>query len=254
MRVVWARLRDAAGRRGAVPPRIGVFCHIFYPDLAAEILAHLSNIPGSVDVLISTDAAAKAAAISGVFGAWRKGVVEVAVVPNRGRDIGPRLTYFRDHHRRYDLVLYLHTKRGQNVVDGDAWRQYLYLNLVGSVAVVETILAAFAQEKRLGVVFPPHWGPVAPFIDWGGNVEHGTMLARRMGLPGLDGVKAEFPSGSMFWARAAALEPLLGLKLEIDAFEPELGQVDTTLAHAVERMFLLSCRRAGYRWRNIGAG
>ena len=235
-----------------MPRRIGVFCHIYYPELAGEIFAHLTNIPGLVDVLISTDSAAKAETISSVFGRWTRGAVEIEVLPNRGRDVAPRLTFYRHHHRRYDLILYLHTKRGKFVVDGDEWRRYLFQKMVGSAAVVREILATFRSEPKLGLMFPRHWAPVAPYIGWGGNVENATALAIRLGLPALPGGPIEFPSGSMFWARPAALEPLLALDLTVDEFEPELGQVDATLAHAIERMFLISCECAGYRWRNLG--
>ena len=234
-----------------VPPRIGVFCHVFYPDLANEIFTCLTNIPGAVDILISTDCVAKAEMISSVFDRWTRGTVEIEVLPNRGRDIAPRLTFYRQHHRRYDLILYLHTKRGKFVVDGDEWRRYLYQNLAGSPAAVRRIVAAFQKDRKLGLMFPPHWPPVAPFIGWGGNVESATALAVRLGLPALPGQPIEFPSGSMFWSRPAALEPLLALGLTLDEFEPELGQVDATLAHAIERMFLISCQRAGLRWRNL---
>ena len=55
-----------------------------------------------------------------------------------------------------------------------------------------------------------------------------------------------FPVGSMFWARSAALKPLLDLDLQPQHFPPEAGQVDGTLAHAIERMLGVTCRAGGY--------
>ena len=51
----------------------------------------------------------------------------------------------------------------------------------------------------------------------------------------------------MFWARLEALRPLLDAHLDDWEFEPEQGQVDGTLAHALERMFMLAADSAGYR-------
>ena len=45
----------------------------------------------------------------------------------------------------------------------------------------------------------------------------------------------EFPVGSMFWARADALAPLLSSHLTYRDFEPESGKTDGTLHHTIER-------------------
>ena len=57
----------------------------------------------------------------------------------------------------------------------------------------------------------------------------------------------------MFWARPDALRPLLDLNLKIDDFPAEHGQLDGTLAHAIERLFLHACGKAGYRWVKVTA-
>ena len=61
----------------------------------------------------------------------------------------------------------------------------------------------------------------------------------------------EFPSGSMFWGRSAALRPLLDLKLTFEDFPEEDGRVDGTLAHAIERSVLISAEAAHLEWLKV---
>jgi len=61
----------------------------------------------------------------------------------------------------------------------------------------------------------------------------------------------DITSGSMFWVRPAALKPLLDLNLSIDHFPAEYGQLDGTLAHAIERLFLFVCEKAGFTWAKV---
>ena len=61
----------------------------------------------------------------------------------------------------------------------------------------------------------------------------------------------QFPAGSMFWFRVAALEGLDDLILGEDAFEPECGQIDGTLAHAIERFVALFAEQRGYRMKEL---
>ena len=56
----------------------------------------------------------------------------------------------------------------------------------------------------------------------------------------------KFPAGTMFWGRTAAFEALVPLKVEDLPFETELGQIDGTLAHALERSMGAIAIGAGY--------
>ena len=52
----------------------------------------------------------------------------------------------------------------------------------------------------------------------------------------------------MFWARSRALEPLLKLGLNWDAYPVEPAPIDGTILHAIERLLPSVARRAGYRY------
>ena len=57
----------------------------------------------------------------------------------------------------------------------------------------------------------------------------------------------DFPIGTMFWARSAALKPLFDLKLARDDYPPEPIPYDGTILHAIERLLPFVAQHAGYR-------
>lgn len=232
-------------------PTVAVVCHIFHADLAAYLCGWLAAIPVPADVYISTDTAEKQALISAAFATWPNGTVDVRIVPNRGRDIAPKLLSFRDVYERYDLVLFLHSKKSPHLAAGEQWREYLLRTLLGSAATVRGILAIFDLLPSVGMVIPQHFGGVRDMIEWGSNYPLASELAQRMGFSITASQPLDLPSGSMFWARTKALAPLLSLSLPLEDFPEEAGQIDGTLAHAIERLLLHTCEHAGFDWLKV---
>jgi len=230
---------------------VAAVIHMFYPDLAAEIRGYLENIPGPVDLFISTDVEIKRELILDAFSGWDAGTVEVRLAPNRGRDIGPKLITFRDVYSRYEYVLHLHSKKSAHASHLRLWRHFVYETLVGDPQIVSGILAAFEGDTSLGMVAPEPYRPVRAALSWGANYDLAKALAGRLGAKITPDVAPDFPAGSMFWARSAALRPLLDLDLRAEDFTDEAGQGDGTLAHAIERLYFVACRLAGFRWIEI---
>ncbi|WP_406848160.1 rhamnan synthesis F family protein [Xanthomonas oryzae] len=50
----------------------------------------------------------------------------------------------------------------------------------------------------------------------------------------------------MFWFRPAALSALRARSIGLSEFDPEAGQRDATLAHVIERLFVLWVEQAGF--------
>ena len=235
------------------PPSLAVILHAFHLDLLAEFRAYLDHIPFAADLFVSTDTLPKKQAAEACFSDWSKGSVEVRIVPNRGRDVAAKLVGFATVHDRYEYVLHLHTKRSPHASGLAGWRGYLLDTLIGSPEVVCGIFEAFAQAPRLGMLAPQHIDELRLWIRWGTNFATAETLAARMGFPLPRRAPLDFPAGSMFWARSAALRPLLDLGLDFADFPDEHAQTDGTLAHAIERLYFLVCEQAGFDWMKITA-
>ena len=233
--------------------RVAAMVHMFHPDLAPECAEFLRYLPRAAKVLITTDTEAKRSAILSAFSDWEADRIEVRLVPNRGRDMAPKLTAFVDRYTEFDLILFLHSKKTDHSPDAAGWRQLLFAGLCGSEHVVCSILALFAADPALGLVFPQHHEPIRPYTGWEYNFATARRVARRMGVELRRKGNLEFPSGSMFWARPAALESLLALGLRVEDFPTESGQLEGTPAHAVERLFALSVELSGFGWIKVSA-
>jgi lipopolysaccharide biosynthesis protein len=130
------------------------------------------------------------------------------------------------------------------------WREYLYGHLLGSPAIVRSIFALL-QYDSVGMVFPQHFFPLRNHLKWGPNFKAAEAILNRMGVDLPHDVLLECPSGSMFWCRTSALRPLLSLELQFEDFDEEHGQIDGTLAHAIERVFLYTLEAYGFTWAKV---
>lgn len=233
--------------------RVAVVVHIFYDELASDIARRLNNIPCAADVFISTTSEAKRESIAKQFSFYKNGAVEIRIFENRGRDIAPKLIGFADVYARYEFFLHLHSKKTLHAGDRFAhWRDYLYDSLLPSKEGVASILELLADPK-IGIVFSEHLPEMRPLLNWGWNFESASQLLASKKISLFQDMTLEFPSGSMFWGRCAALKPLLDLNLQFSDFEQEAGQYDGTLGHAIERSFLYLAEAQGFSWVKVSA-
>ena len=228
----------------AAPGKIAVHAHLYFEDVAKEMMNYLNRIPYPFDLFITTDTKAKVDKFSKLFkSGGRQRNLAVTRTPNIGRDIAPLMVEMSKKLAAYDFIGHFHTKKSTTVNWGDQWRHYLLNNLLGSKEIIAGIFAKFSVDPKLGLMFPQNYPLIAPYADWGGlNVECEKLL-KDVGidysLPG----RPDFPAGNMFWGRTAALKPLFDRKWSYDDFEPEEGQVGKTMAHAIERV-----------WKYVAAG
>lgn len=213
------------------PQRPCILIHAWYVDTLSELLTAAIDSGVAARIVITT-AHEKHEQVQAV--ARRRNVdAEVWAFDNHGRDVLPFLhAADRLLHEDETLVLKLHTKHSIHRSNGDQWRRDMVDSLLG-LAHAGKILDHLRNNPKVGLLAPAgHFIPVADYM--GGNASNLDRLSARLGLT-VNPRDTCFSSGSMYWARLQALRPLLDAHLPSSAFEPELGQIDGTLAHAVER-------------------
>jgi glycosyltransferase involved in cell wall biosynthesis len=232
-------------------PRVALHAHFYYTNHAADLARKLARNSTPCTLWLTTDTEAKAMQLRTAF-VSHLGPVEVRIVPNRGRNIAPFLLGF-DHEIAsgdFDVVGHVHAKQSisTDTAMGDAWREFLWQNLVGGdSAALDLAAAAFATEPRLGLLMAED----PNLVGWGRNHGIAETLAARMGIPLPLPRFFDFPLGAMFWARPAALRPLLDLGLASEDYPPEPLPDDGTLVHALERLFPFAASCAGLETASV---
>ena len=239
------RVRDPSAKH--VAGRFAIVLHLFYLDLLPELETYLKPLEGMVDILVSVpherlrlfEPIVKAAFPS----------AQVVPVANRGRDIGALFELGRQIDLTgYEAVCKLHTKKG--VTERDVWRHMMLRCLVGSPAIVESIVDAFRSNGDLWLVGPADFHiSTRRFI--GPNAKGVLSLFAEMYPHAWPDFDWGFFAGSMFWFRPAAIERLATavgkthLPGKTSAFDEERLSSDGGVAHAIERLFLVSAAVEG---------
>lgn len=239
--------------RQSIRSKIAIVVHVFYVEVFESILIQLvKHVPFEFSLFVSTDDKKKKDAINEICCRYSIDV-DCRICENRGRDIAPLLITFRDIYTRFDILLHLHTKKSLHSGGLAGWLDYLILSLVGSEEVVRSNINLL-ENHGVGFVFPQHLPNLRGSLNWGFDFDLAKSLVAKIGRRLSKDQVLEFPSGSMFWCRTAAMRLLVNQNFDVEDFPEERGQVDGTLAHAIERTFLHFCEASGFKWTKVYAG
>ena len=233
-----AALETTSSARKIIDKRTGdklaVVIHCFYLDVFEELLGKLAEIPLAAKIYVTTLESYEEP-VSRLLND-RCFEYMILTVDNKGRDILPFL-HIMPHviDGGHEVVLKLHTKKSKHRQDGDVWRSDLFNKLLNPSSM-KKIMKEFKDNSDLGMV-GPDGHIVSMESHWGSNEEAIIRLAWRMGLSVRSVLWTPFVAGSMFYCRTSTLSELLNLGLNDNDFEEESGQLDGTLAHAIERLF-----------------
>ncbi|KQZ82066.1 hypothetical protein ASD56_14340 [Microbacterium sp. Root166] len=242
------------------PLRIAALLHVFYPELADEMLDRVDTLPEGYDLIVTTADETKAEAIRAIVAGRprRHRAFEVRVVSNEGRDQSAFLIGCRDLllGDEYDLVVKLHSKKtpqdGHNI--GRHFRRQQFDNLLNSPGYTANVLALFQKEPGLGLVYPPmiHIGYPTMGRAWWANKKPFAALAETLGVRvPLDDVSPLAPFGGMFIARPKALRLMVDRDWTYEDFGGAEAYQDGGLAHVLERMPSYAAGELGFHTRTV---
>jgi len=230
-------------------PAIALQVHAFFMDVLGEIVEILNSIPYPFDCYISTDTEEKKKEIvERLENECSIHYLQVDVMDNRGRDVGPFLQQMEPVIHNYKYIAHLHTKKSKHVDFGDDWRHFLFRNLFGGKEIISAILEKFEQDDKLGMIIPEVYPIVRECLGWDNTKEDVQKL---LGSMGLHAELAEFPIcpvGDFFWARTDAVKILFDQNFKQTDFQEEAGQLNYTLAHVIERIWCYMVEAQGYRY------
>lgn len=242
----------------AAKQKILAVAHIFYADMAEEILQRLSVLPKGYYLVATTSNEENQAQIRAVMERYGvEGEVRV-VASNRGRDIGAFLVDCNDvlSSDKWDIVVKIHSKKSvqDDYNAAQLFKTHLYDNLLNSRAHVANILAEFAAHPALGMVLAPlpHMGYPTMGHAWFTNREPAQAVAKRLGINvPFDKDMPLATYGSMFIARPQALAKLVNAGFKPENFPVEGGYKDGSLAHVLERLMAYAALSEGFYVRPV---
>jgi hypothetical protein len=250
---------SGSGSGAPRPPAlsIAVIMHVHYVEMLDELLERADHLPAHRLVVTTSDAARGAALERRLADLGRIAEVRVAE-SNRGRDISAFLIGCRDvlEDPSIDLVVKLHSKRSPQVggMAGRSFAALLLDNLLPGSDHGARLVDLFANDPRLGIVFPPMIHAWYPTLGraWFTNRPAAEVLAARLGITTpLDDASPIAPYGSMFAARPDALRPLFTGGIDWNEFPDEGEYMDGSLAHVLERLFVPAALTRGYSFRTV---
>ncbi len=235
------RLRPIGGPKA---PQ-AVVIHVYYPDVWDEFARVLRKVPFDYDLFVTLtwrgkESEALKARIEADFPGTR-----VVPVRNHGRDIFPFLLLVNAGWLEgYQAVCKLHTKKSPHRTDGEHWRRHLVSGILEGPRLAERLARFKADpEAAFWVADGQHFTGTA---WWGSNYQTVAAVLRRIEIA-CDPGHLSFPAGSIYWLKPLMVDLMRGLNLTEDLFEPESGQTDGTLAHAVERALGALAEASGMR-------
>lgn len=214
--------------------------HVYHADGIADIATFLRNCPAIGQVIFTVPNNGIKVAIETALGSEHS-KVEFKLVQNRGRNFGALLAECRNEIQKFEYLLHTHTKESAHAKKSlkEAWTSRLSGFFLDE-KIISRALQLLSADNELAISYPK----VADLFrglnfGWGQNLAPLTDSERLSVL--VSGASPEdifsFPAGGMFLAKTNCFTDLWRMDWQYSDFPDELGQLDGTVQHGVERLF-----------------
>jgi len=219
-----------------------VLLHLYYSDLIDWFAERLNRDAPELDQIITFPVTWSSAELDAMRAAFPR--AQLVPTPNRGRDVAPFIAALHAAKLAgHELFVKLHSKRSPHRSLGDQWRNELYDGLLGQA--VDRTLDRFRRNPRLGMLACSKSRMFLSDPDvMDNNIESVLDAAKVLKLS--PSASTPFVAGTMFWGKVDAFAKLVENRRDLK-FEEEMGKVDGTLAHALERLMCEICSTAGFQ-------
>lgn len=234
--------------------KIAIHAHVYYENLIIDIIEKTNNIPVNFDLFISTDSLLKKEYINNYLMKSKAHKFEIQVFNNKGRDVLPLIFQMKKNIKKYKYFCHIHTKKSKHIDFGDEWRAYLFNNLLGNTNIISEILTEFENNSNLGFVFPEIYYKV--LIRYGndilgGNLQYMEQIIKKISNNLKISTKnLDYPMGNMFWARVGSVYQIFQININ-NEFPNEFKQIDGTLMHGIERIWIYIVKYNGFYYKKI---
>jgi len=220
-------------RKAPGAPKKAVIVHAYYPDILLEYENLIKKIPRPVDFYLVTPehSPAHQAICDNKYDT--KFYKKLFITQKIGRDIGgflPVIRYLLSEQRRYEFVLFWHTKKSPQFPEnmGTAWRDFLIQPLISRHAL------EVLNQKSVHMV-----GCSQAIQRYDLNDSNSTRFKTLCDIFALRPQPTDFVAGTMFWLKFSVIQKFFSVE-KIDRvlglLEPG-SPPEPTYAHAFERFW-----------------
>ncbi|MGN0191160.1 MAG: glycosyltransferase [Candidatus Cryptobacteroides sp.] len=239
------------GFKEDMPMKVLVVFHVYYEDFVSYYLDKMKNIRGCDWDLVITgrNLSTETRRLITAF----KADAVFCETPNIGYDVWPFLYVIQNTDLdEYDFIIKLHTKNQDSLTfvlngfrfNGESWRSELVEALLGSEQRFRTLTDLFRKHRDVGMAYSAS----LDILMKDNQPEDVEAVEKELERLGIDDGCRHFCGGTMFAARAEALEWIKNDKINASIFETSLGSHQSvTMGHIYERILSMATVAAGYR-------
>lgn len=238
--------------------KVAIHLHAFYMDVAEQFIDRFSKWQFKFDLFITVSNDDLKEEVARILDKYKITPKKIVVIPNRGYAVIPWMTVANKYMRDYDVVGHFHTKKDTHMDEwvGKIWTGDLMKMLVDPA---QAIVSNFASNNKLGIVVPdiPRHARYLGAEMYYGMGELRSIVEDVYGRLKLESPRKInpnnllayiYPYGMMYWYRPSALEPITDLIFS--EREVPYGKLpDTSVLHAIERLFVYVAWGQGYDYR-----